>query len=281
MGARGQRDGFWRTAISEVRPNEVRIRGYDLMELIGTRSFGDVVYLLLSGDLPAGDQGRMVEALLVSCAEHSVVAPSVNAARFVASAGVPLQAAVAAGMIGLGDVHGGAVEDGADMLLEAEATGRPAAEAALTVAARHKEEGRRVPGYGHVVHDPDPRAQRLFEVARELGFFGRYCELALAFEGAVREAFGRPLRMNIDGAMAALLLELGLDPALGKALYVIGRAPGLVAHVHEEQTRERPYRDVGWRNVSHVGPPPRPVPPVEDKQRKRRPKGEAPEKWLS
>ena len=186
------RDAFWRTRISEVRPNEVRVRGYDLMELIGSRSFGDVVFLLLSGDLPKGDEGRMMEALLVSCAEHSVLAPSVDAARFVASAGVPLQAAVASGMIALGDRHGGAVED------------------------------------------------------------------------AVAAVFGRPLRMNIDGAMAALLLELGLDPGLGRALYVIGRAPGLVAHVYEEQTRERPYRDVGWRNVTYAGPDPRPVPPIED-----------------
>jgi citrate synthase len=259
-----QRDGFWRTRISEVRPNEVRIRGYNLMELIGSRSFGDVTYLLLSGDLPSGNEGRMLEALLVSCCEHSLMAPSVDAARFVASAGVPLQASVAAGMIGLGDVHGGAVEEGADMLLEAEATGHDPAKAARTVAARHREEGRRVPGYGHVVHDPDPRGRRLFDVARDLGFFGRYCELALAFEDAMREVFGRDLRMNIDGAMAALLLELGLDPGLGKALYVIGRAPGLVAHVFEEQTRERPYRDIGWRNIAYAGPSDRPLPDSPD-----------------
>src|SRR5947209_13485104 len=101
---------FWRTAISSVRPNEIRVRGYDLIELIGSRPFGDVVYLLLSGDLPRANQGRMMDALLVSACEHSVLAPSVNAARFVASAGVPLQAAVAAGTIGLGDSHGGAVE---------------------------------------------------------------------------------------------------------------------------------------------------------------------------
>jgi citrate synthase len=254
------RDAFWRTHISEVKPNEVRIRGYDLMELIGNRSFGDVVFLLLSGDLPKANEGRMMEALLVSCAEHSLMAPSVDAARFVASSGVPLQAGVAAGMLALGDMHGGAVEDGADMLLEAGELRREPAEAARTTVARFREEGRRVPGYGHVVHDPDPRGRRLFEVAGELGFHGTYCELALAFEPALREAFGRDLRMNIDGAMAALLLELGLDPSLGKALYVIGRAPGLVAHVHEEQTRERPYRDIGWRNVRYEGPGPRPTP---------------------
>src|SRR3954471_4615859 len=255
-----ERDAFWRTRISEVKPNEIRIRGYDLMELIGSRSFGDVTFLLLSGDLPKGNEGRMMEALLVSCAEHSLMAPSVDAARFVASSGVPLQAAVAAGTLALGDVHGGAVEEGADMLLEADDLHREPADAARRMVARFREEGRRVPGYGHVVHDPDPRGRRLFEVAKELGFRGRYCELALAFEPALRQEFGRDLRMNIDGAMAALLLELGLDPALGKALYIIGRAPGLVAHVHEEQTRERPYRDIGWSHVRYEGPGPHPLP---------------------
>jgi citrate synthase len=260
-GGEGGGSRFWRTAISDVGPNRVRVRGYDLMELIGRRPFGDVVYLLLSGELPAGNEGRMVDAVLVSACEHSVVAPSVDAARFVASTGVPLQAAVAAGTIGLGDHHGGAVDAGAQMLLEAEGEGATKAQdAARAVATRYRERRRRLPGYGHVVHDPDPRGRRLLEVAEELGLAGRYVELARAFEDATEEVFGRRLAMNIDGAMAAILLELGLDPRLGKAFYVIARAPGLVAHVFEEQTRERPYRDVGWGDVAYVGPDPRPLP---------------------
>ncbi len=253
----GGPDAFWRTRISEVKPNHIRVRGYDLIELIGARPFGDVVFLLLSGDLPKANEGRMMDALLVAACEHSVVAPSVNAARFVASAGVPLQAAVAAGMTAIGDAHGGAVEAGADMLLEADATGKQPAEAARMVAVRHKEEGERLPGYGHVVHDPDPRGRRLLAVAAELGFAGRFVALARALEDVTPMVFGRKIAMNIDGAMAAILLEIGLDPGLGKALYVIGRAPGLVAHVFEEQSRERPYRDVGWKNVRYEGPGPR------------------------
>lgn len=245
---------FWRTAISDVRPGSIRVRGYDLVELIGRRSFGDVVYLLLAGDLPQGNEGRMVESCLVAAAEHSVVAPSVDAARFVASAGVPLQAAVAAGMIGLGDHHGGAVDACARNLLDADDTGRPDREAALEIAGRHRAAGARLPGFGHVVHDPDPRAGRLLEVAGELGLRGRWCSLAEAFEAVTDEVFGRRLRMNIDGALGAILLELGLDRRLGKAFYVIARAPGFVAHVFEEQTRERPYRDIGWENVTYDGP---------------------------
>ena len=245
----------WRTAISRVEPGTIRVRGYDLMELIGRRSFGDVVFLLLSGELPSGKEGRMVEACLVAAAEHSVVAPSVAAARYVASAGVPLQAAVAAGVAGLGAHHGGAVDAAARLVLDAEEVGGPG-----EVVRRMREQGRRLPGYGHVVHDPDPRPARLFEVAEELGFRGRWCALAEGFEDASEEVLGRRLRMNVDGALAAILLELGLDWRLGKAFYVIARPPGFVAHVFEEQTRERPYRDVGWENVGYDGPPDRDLP---------------------
>jgi citryl-CoA lyase len=251
---------FWRTSIASVRPDEVLIRGYDLAELIGRRPFGDIVYLLLAGELPAGSEGRMIDAVLVAASEHSVVAPAVNAARFVASAGVPLQAAVAAGTAGLGDVHGGAVEGAARLLLDADGTGRSDSDAVLDVARAFKEAGQRLPGYGHIVHHADPRANRLLEVAGDLGFRGRWCALAEAFQDVTEEVFGRPLAMNIDGAMGALLLELGLDWRLGKAFYVIGRAPGLVAHVFEEQTRERPYRDVGWESVEYDGPGRRPLP---------------------
>lgn len=237
-----------------MAPGEIRVRGYDLVEMIGRRSFGDVVYLLLSGELPEGTEGKMVEACLVAASEHSVVAPSVDAARFVASASVPLQAAVAAGVIGLGDHHGGAVDACARLLLDADKTD------VGTVARGVKDEGRRLPGFGHVVHDPDPRAGRLLEVAGELGFRGRWCELAEGFEGVTEEVFGKNLRMNVDGALAAILLELGLDWRLGKAFYVIARPPGFVAHVHEEQTRERPYRDIGWENVGYDGPEDRPLP---------------------
>jgi citryl-CoA lyase len=251
---------FWRTGIGRVRPNEILVRGYDLTDLIGRHPFGDVTYLLLAGDLPGGNEGRMLDALLVAAAEHSLVAPSVDAARFVGSAGVPLQAAVATGVTAMGEHHGGAVDAAADAFRAARETAKPDPEAARETCLRLKEDGKRLPGFGHVVHDPDPRAGRLFEVAGDLGFRGEWCALAEAFESAAEEVFGRPLRMNVDGAMAALLLELRLDPRLGKAFYVIGRTPGLVAHVFEEQTRERPYRDIGWENVAYDGPDRRPLP---------------------
>ncbi len=101
---------FWRTAISRVRPNEILVRGYPIEQLARQRSFGDVVHLLLTGELPRGEQGKLIEAMLVAVCEHSLASPSVDAVRFVASSGVPLQTAVAAGVSAIGDVHGGAIE---------------------------------------------------------------------------------------------------------------------------------------------------------------------------
>lgn len=251
---------FWRTSLSEVKPGEIRVRGYDLMALIGHVSFGDMTYLLLTGDLPEGNEGRMMEALLVSAAEHGLMAPSVDATRFVASGGVPIQAAVASGINAMGEFHAGAVDASARLLLEAEALDLPTvAETGHELVRLVREQKRLLSGFGHKVHKPDPRTARVMEVARELGFYGTYCDIGFAIENATEEYFPRRLDMNIDGAMACIMLEMGLDPALGKAFYVIGRTPGLVAHAHEEQTREGPYRDIGWQNVTYDGPPPRDI----------------------
>jgi len=250
----------WRTEIADVKPNEIRVRGYDILDLIGNRTFGDVVFLLLAGDLPKGNEGRMIDALLVSASEHGLMAPSVDATRFVASGGVPLQAAVASGINAMGEYHAGAVDAGARMLLEAAGLDMPAAEAGREIVKLYRKQKKVLSGYGHKLHDPDPRTARVMQVAKDLGFYGRFCELGFAVEDATEEFFSKRLTMNIDGAMSCIMLELELDPGLGKAFYVIGRSAGLVAHAFEELTRETPYRDIAWENVSYVGPAPRDLP---------------------
>lgn len=253
-------DKSWRTEIADVKPNDIKVRGYDLLDLIGNRTFGDVVFLLLSGELPQGNEGRMIDALLVSASEHGLLAPSVDAARFVASGGVPLQAAVASGINAMGEYHAGAVDAGARMLLEAAAIDKPTAEAGREIVQRYREQKKVLSGYGHKVHNPDPRTARVMAVAKDLGFYGRFCELGFAIEDATEESFSKRLPMNIDGAMSCIMLQLGLDPGLGKAFYIIGRSAGLVAHAFEELSKEKPYRDIGWENVSYNGPAPRELP---------------------
>lgn len=248
---------FWKTSISRVHTNEILVRGYPIEELASKRSFGDVVYLLLTGELPTGQQGRLVEAILVACCEHSLASPSADAVRFIASSGVPLQTAVAAGVSSIGDVHGGAIEPCARLLSEAVSAGKTAT-ALLTDL---KAEKRRMPGFGHPVHDQDPRTQVLLRLAAEWNLAGPHTQLAKGIEEATAAVLGRRLPMNVDGAIAGLMCDMGIEPALGKAFFIIGRAPGYVAHAHEQATVERPFKAASIDEITYTGPSRRHVPP--------------------
>jgi len=247
---------FWRTAISRVQVDEILVRGYPIEQLVRQRSFGDAVYLLLTGELPVGMQGRLVEAILVACCEHSLASPSVDAVRFVASSGVPLQTAVAAGVSAIGDVHGGAMEPCAVILRDAVA--RSADPAALL--ARMVSERKRLPGFGHPVHRNDPRVEVLLSVAEEWGLAGPHTAFARRLVETSEAAIGRRLNLNVDGAIAALVCDLGIDPMLGKTFFIVSRAAGYAAHAHEQVSRERPFKAVHPSEIVYTGPSRREVP---------------------
>src|SRR6478672_9010085 len=143
---------FWRTSLSAVEPNKILIRGYRVQDLMDRCSFGDVIYLTFKGELPTGNEGKMLEMIMVSSTDHSFLAPLIDATRFVASGGVPLQASIAAGVISLGDHHGGAIEQCARMLQESVPAGTTASE----IVAGFRSRQQRVPGFGHPWHTRDP-----------------------------------------------------------------------------------------------------------------------------
>lgn len=251
---------FWNTAISKVEPNHIHIRGYDVTQLMGNRTFGDVVYLLFSGELPRGNEGKLVEAILIAGCDHSLAAPSADTVRFVASSGVPLQASVAAGIIALGEWHGGAIEQCARLFQDAKPAGRDLRALADEIMAAFRARKERLPGYGHPIHNPDPRTIRLVGLARGWGLAGPHTDLALAIEEATGRHLSRRLPLNVDGAIAGVMSDMGLDWRLGKGFYVISRASGLVAHYYEQVTQERPFKEVTPQEIEYWGPPPRPVP---------------------
>ncbi|MGH2544884.1 MAG: citrate/2-methylcitrate synthase, partial [Ardenticatenaceae bacterium] len=170
------------TAISRALPDRILVRGYNLVEMAGTRSFGDVVYLLLTGELPTGREGQLVEAILVICAEHSINTPSTHIARATANCGVPLQSAVAAGINAIGEHHGGAGEACARILQETIQSDRAASPEVLAarIVEAFRQAGKRLPGFGHRFHDPDPRTDRLLTLADEWGISGAHVALARA-----------------------------------------------------------------------------------------------------
>jgi len=133
-------------------------------------------------------------------------------------------------------------------------SGKEAATVARELLAEYRAQRKRIPGYGHRIHTDDPRTRRLFGLAEELGVAGDYVQMARALQTAIREALNRDLPLNVDGAIATVLCEMGFPPELGNGLFAISRAAGLVAHVYEEQTRQRPMRRIDPVAHEYDGP---------------------------
>jgi len=248
----------WKTSISKIEPNHIVTKGYRQEDLIGNVPFASVVYLLLRGTLPSQEHGRMMDAILTSCIDHGVTPPSSIASRTVASGGVPLPTAVAAGILSIGDAHGGAIEKGAKILQDG--IGRVTKEGttvetmATLLVNESIEKKKRIPGFGHRIHTADPRTKRLFELAEQLHIAKDHVALSKAIETALEKSQGKKLPINVDGAIAAIISDMGFDWRLGKAFFLLGRVAGLTAHVYEEQTQEKPMREMFSIDYEYTGP---------------------------
>jgi citrate synthase len=239
------------TAISTSNAETILVRGRDLCgELIGQVSFTDHVWLLLTGDLPSAAQRRVLDATLVAIAEHGLV-PSVQASRMtLAAAPEALQGAVAAGLLGCGSVILGSAEAAGRLFDEvlAHASSDDIATTASTVVRELVAARRPIPGYGHPLHrNYDPRARRLLEVATQSGLEGRHIAAARAIESLLPGLTGKPLAMNVSGAIAAVLLDAGYPLLALKGAPLLARTASLLAHLLEEQ-----QRPIGFV-LSHAG----------------------------
>ena len=259
------------SGISTSNADTIVVRGRDLAaELVGTITFTEHFWLLLTGSLPSPAQRRILDATLVAIAEHGMV-PSVQAARMtLAAAPEALQGAVAAGILGCGSVVLGSSE--AAGRLYAEVAGRAAAatslhEAALEVLREYRAAKRAIPGYGHPLHKGrDPRALRLFAVAAEAGTAGRHGQIAALIEQLLPEVINRPLALNVSGAIPAVLLDAGYPLLALKGVPLLARTAGLVGHLLEEQTRSIGFvmSDAAARAIDYDGDVPPGFVPSEE-----------------
>lgn len=232
--------------------DRIVVRGHDLVEdLIGKVSLGDMAFLELRGRLPTRQESTVFNALAVTLVEHGMT-PSAIAARLTYF-GAPesLQGAVAAGLLGIGDRFGGSVEGAARTLQEALAgTGAEVdvTELARKIVATHKESKRPIAGLGHPIHRPiDPRTPKLFALASENGFSGRYVQLMQAISVEAERSHGRELPVNATGAIGAIASELDIPWQVTRGLAVMARAIGLVAHIQEEL--EEPLAAEIWSRI--------------------------------
>ncbi|MGX1099161.1 citryl-CoA lyase [Amorphus sp. MBR-141] len=240
------------SGICTAAADSITVRGRDLCgDLMGRLTFTEYFYLLVTGREPTPEQRDFLDLLLVAIAEHGLT-PTAVAARMTYDADPQsLQSAVAAGILGCGPVVLGTSELCGRLLTEAQARiddGESVAEVTRAIATETRRSGGKMPGFGHPLHRPvDPRTQRILSLAAERGVSGPYVALSRAFEAAVAEAWGKPLPMNVSMPMAAVMLDLGFPAAMIKAIPLLARTGGLLAHLAEEQKSQ-----IGFLMASHA-----------------------------
>ncbi len=248
-----QREPFhWRSDVAYKTRDKIVVRGYNLNDLTGNLDLGEMAYLVWRGDLPSKSHAKMLNAIMVCLAEHAF-SPSSAAARLVASGGVPLHAAVAGGMLTIGDLHGTFDRPAAMFqkgVVRAKAEGKTLEEIAEILVLEAKEKRQRLPGFHHPQHIRDPRSERLIRVGQRLDVAGDHLSLALAMEGATERHHGRRIWLNAVGVSGALLSDMGFESELTKGVMLVSRCISLVAHVYEEMTKEKGWRASSGENIT-------------------------------
>ena len=257
---------WWRTSIIDMKPGQISFRGNAIEDLIGNVSFPQMIWLMVRCDLPSHAQARLFEAALVAGVDHGPQAPSIAAARMAATCGVGLNNAMATAVNMLGDVHGGAGEQCAELYYDIAV--RMDAGASLNDAVRdgldswRETYGKIVSGFGHRFHKPvDPRAPRLMQLVRDAAaagtVSGRFADIGEEVQAELgRQRGGRPIAMNIDGATAVIFCELGFPAPLSRGLFCLSRSVGILAHAWEQMNQ-------GGRNKGPM--PPNYLPLYEDR----------------
>lgn len=238
----------YKTEISNIKDGEESIRGYRMNELVRKKSFSDIIFLLLKGELPNENESKMFGSILSVSIDHGPGTASSQASRTCASAKSELHVSVAAGILAMGELHGSAVQGAAEFFVK-----NKGSKDIVALVQKLREEKIRVPGFGHAVLAYDERSDILFDIAKEFGVYGSNCEFAQKFHSELNKVSSKQLPINVDGSMAAVLLDLGFEPEIMKGIFVISRVPGLVAQVFEEQIQRNGLRRIPQEDIEYIG----------------------------
>jgi citrate synthase len=242
LDAYAKGEGWWSTAISDIKKNQIIIRGFPIEELIGELSYSQMLYLLLCGQVISQSKARLLESVLVAGADHGPRAPSIAAARMAATCGISFNSCVATGINLLGDIHGGATENAMKLFYqtkewmdEHQSSVQEAVEIKFSTLYKQKI---KVPGFGHQLHDEDPRVGKLYQLAQkqvaEGEISGVYLSIADGFKNILEGTLQRKITMNIDGISAAIQCELAIPAEAAKGVFSLSRGMGIIAHAYEE-----------------------------------------------
>ena len=264
---------WWSTAVIDVQPGDIHVRGYRLEDLVGRIDVSDMIWLMVRGEIPDPAHARLLASALVASADHGPHAPSAAIARMAITCGLPLNGAMASAVNALDELHGGAGEQCMALMQRIVERADPhRGDDALAVAVETEldafmsEHGKSVAGFGHRFHGADPRAARLLALLaqscerREVA--GRYLRVGELVEASLHRRRGVRVPMNLDGATAAIYMELGFASGLGRGLFILARSIGILAHAWEQSQQGARCKGPVPSSVPfrYTGSPPRPVP---------------------
>jgi len=215
-----------KTTISKIQDGTLTLRDKKLTTLVEENSFSDTIFYLFTAKMPDAKESRIFSAMLVSIIDHGMGTASAQATRYVMSAGNTVNASLAAGVLAIGDRHGGAIEKAMEQLIGIDDV------TAFVQECLSKK--KLIYGFGHKVYNEDPRAKTILDLCKELRYVSKHLDAVLAIEQEIEKQKGKKIPLNIDGLIAALLLSMGFSPEIGKGFFCIGRLPGLLAHALEQ-----------------------------------------------
>ncbi len=242
------------TAITHIVDGKEIIRGHELEELIKHASFVEVIGLLFFDRMPTEKETRMLNAIFVSAIDHGPGTASALVARISASAKNPIHASLAAGILGFGERHGMAASTA--MIFFQEQIKKKQIELSYSVENEVvilKKQKVHIPGYGHkIFKEQDSRANALFQIAKEMSIFGEHCMLALEVRDILNKLSSKKLPLNIDGAIGAILADMGLNADMANAFFLVARVPGLIGQILEERKNDVGIRRLEEKDIAEL-----------------------------
>ncbi len=241
-------DMHFSTQVSGIQNDVHYIRSTPSGQLVAEKSFAAAIFYMITGIMPSAAQEKLLNAILVSSMDHGVGPSSGFVPRVVASTGNSLVHSMAAGILTLGPYHGLAIGDAATVISQVREHGIE------SLAESHFATKKRIPGLGHPHYKhTDPRSEQLFEMTRAESLPQEHQRAMYEIQKAVHDQTGKHLVINIDGAVAAVLLDLGFPPEAGNGLFAVARAAGMIAHILEEKT-EKPVRRIPEEEIHFTAP---------------------------
>ena len=216
--------------------DQFRMRGRDVLgEILGEKSFSETFYLLVTGRELPQNYTRTFDACMVILMDHGIT-PTALVARMVHdSLPEDVQLPMIAGSMMVGNKFAGTMAGAGAIFREGVDAGGDPREFAVSVIKRHKEEKKFIPGYGHPYYFPtDPRTEKMFRIALEAGVSGQYIAFAKVLAEEIEQSRGKPLTLNVTGALGAVLNEVSFPVEVMRGVAAVSRAAGLIGHVYEE-----------------------------------------------